>query len=106
MSLKLNAECDICGKKYHACNTCPDSLTLKPWRSVTDTIEHYKIFLVLSEYTNTKDKVKAKAELEKCNLSDKETFNANIKAIIDEIMADTQVANQKFEKSSTKNTKK
>ena len=88
MSQELNATCDICGKKYHVCNSCKEVKSFTPWRTVTDTMQHYLIFLALSEYTKTKDKEKAKEELSKCDLSELDTFNENIKTAIKEIMAE------------------
>ena len=88
MSQELNATCDICGKKYHICSSCKEVKSFTPWRTVTDTMQHYIIFLALSEYTKTKDKEKAKEELSKCDLSELDTFNENIKSAIKEIMAD------------------
>ena len=87
MSQELNATCDICGKKYHICSSCKEVKSFTPWRTVTDTMQHYLIFLALSEYTKTKDKEKAKEELSKCDLSELDTFNENIKSAIKEIMA-------------------
>ena len=88
MAQELNATCDICGKKYHICSSCKEVKSFTPWRTVTDTMQHYIIFLALSEYTKTKDKEKAKDELSKCDLSELDTFNENIKTAIKEIMAD------------------
>ena len=88
MAQELNATCDICGKKYHICSSCKEVKSFTPWRTVTDTMQHYLIFLALSEYTKTKDKEKAKEELSKCDLSGLDTFNENIKTVIKEIMAE------------------
>lgn len=88
MSQELNATCDICGKKYHICSSCKEVKSFTPWRTVTDTMQHYLIFLALSEYTKTKDKEKAKEELSKCDLSELDTFNENIKTVIKEIMTE------------------
>ena len=88
MAQELNATCDICGKKYHVCNSCKEVKSFTPWRTVTDTMQHYLIFLALSEYTKTKDKEKVKEELSKCDLSELDTFNENIKTVIKEIMAE------------------
>ena len=88
MSQELNATCDICGKKYHICSSCKEVKSFTPWRTVTDTMQHYIIFLALSEYTKTKDKEKAKEELSKCDLSELDTFNENIKTVIRAIMAE------------------
>lgn len=101
MALKNNAVCDICGKPYHVCNTCKEVLNFKPWRSVTDTMQHYKIFLAVSDYTRKKDKVNAKAALENCDLSDLETFRDDIKDVINEIMADNKRKSASRKKSTT-----
>ena len=93
MSQELNATCDICGKKYHICSSCKEVKSFTPWRTVTDTMQHYLIFLALSEYTKTKDKEKAKEELSKCDLSELDTFNENIKTVIKEIMAEEKEKN-------------
>ena len=88
MSEKYNATCSICGKPYKICRTCQELKSFTPWRTVTDTLQHYAIFLALSEYTKTKDKEKAKEELSKCDLSELDTFNENIKSVIKEIIAE------------------
>ena len=84
----INAYCSICGNGYSRCNSCADQKELKPWRSVTDTMEHYKIYLALHGYTLSKDKEVAKKELENCNLSGLESFKPEIKSAIKEIMAE------------------
>ena len=74
MSEKYNATCAICGKPYKICRTCQEIKSFTPWRTITDKLQHYTLFLVLSEYSRTKDKTKAKDELSKCDLSEKESF--------------------------------
>lgn len=91
MAEYLNATCSICSKKYHLCKSCEDIESFSPWRTVTDTIDCYKIFLVLSEYTKTKNKVQAKKELSTCNLKEKDTFAPHIKTAINEILAEPEV---------------
>ena len=91
MAQELNATCDICGKPYRVCNSCKEVKSFTPWRTVTDTMQHYIIFLALSEYTKTKDKEKAKEELSKCDLSELDTFNENIKTVIKEIMTEEKI---------------
>ena len=102
MAQELNATCDICGKKYHVCNSCKEVKSFTPWRTVTDTMQHYLIFLALSEYTKTKDKEKAKEELSKCDLSEWDTFNENIKSAIKEIMTERK---EKIEETSEETVK-
>ena len=93
MSEKYNATCAICGQPYKICRTCQEIKSFTPWRTVTDTMQHYLIFLALSEYTKTKDKEKVKEELCKCDLSELDTFNENIKTVIKEIMAEGKEKN-------------
>lgn len=86
----INAYCSICGKGYHLCYSCSNMKTIKPWRSVTDTIECYKIYLALHGYTLSKNKDIAKIELENCDLTGLDNFNPSIKSVIKEIMAENK----------------
>lgn len=88
MSEELNATCDVCGKKYHVCVSCLQQKTFKPWRTVVDTIDHYKVYMAVHGYTVTKDKEMAKKELSLCDLSELESFSENIKQAIKEILSD------------------
>lgn len=90
-STKHNATCSICGKEYTVCQSCIEQKTFKPWRTVTDTIEHYKIYLAIHGYTISKDKKQAKQELENCDLSELDNFNSEIKFVIKEIMKDKKI---------------
>ena len=45
-----NTTCCICGTEYEVCHFCPDVANFIPWRRVCDTSDHYKIYLILSEY--------------------------------------------------------
>lgn len=84
----INAYCSICGEGYHICNSCLEQKSLKPWRTITDTIEHYKIYMAIHGYTLSGNKEIAKQELQKCDLSGLEKFKPEIRAVIKEIMAD------------------
>lgn len=101
----INAYCSICGQGYHICSSCLEQKTFKPWKTVVDSIEHYKIYLAIHGYTISKDKKKAKAELQVCNLSDSENFKPEIKDIIKEIMMEskkTRTVSKKEENIETK----
>ena len=89
MEHAINAYCSICNKGYHICGTCKNEKHFKPWRTVTDTIAHYKIYMAIHGYTITGDSEQAKAELQNCDLSDMNCFKPEIKAVIGEIMAST-----------------
>lgn len=84
--MATTVKCSICNKEYEVCNSCKNQKTFKPWRTVTDTIEHYKIYLAIHSYTISKNKELAKEELQKCDLTGLENFNSEIKSVISEIM--------------------
>lgn len=86
----INAYCSICGKGYHICNSCKEQKTFTPWRSVVDSIEHYKVYLAIHGYSISKNKEVAKSELENCNLSDLDEFKPEIRTIIEEIISETK----------------
>lgn len=87
MAEKNNATCSICGKDYHACLSCRDSIQLAPWKIHTDTAEHYKIFQIIRGFsTGMYDKCEAKEKLKNVDLSDLNELRPNIKKIIKDIM--------------------
>ena len=51
---KINHHCIVCGKGYHACDTCQNIKGIAPWRAYTDTGGHYKIFSILQDYNEKK----------------------------------------------------
>lgn len=53
---------------------------------MTDNIDHYKIYLAIHGYTISKNKIRAKEELMRCNLEKLESFKPEIKSVIKEIM--------------------
>ncbi len=86
MSNKLNATCSICGNQYHVCSTCKNTKIIKPWRTITDTVDCYKIYMVVHDYVNgTIRKEEARNKLECCTLPNK--LQDHIKVVIDEIMS-------------------
>lgn len=102
MSKQYNATCAICGKPYKMCRSCFDEWRFKPWRAVTDTIDHYKIYLALNGYTLTGDKDTARSELQVCNLEGKEGFIPEITKAINDILAEGRKEN-KFNQKPKKN---
>lgn len=93
--------CKICNKEYETCNTCASQKKYKPWRSIVDSVEHYKIYLAIHGYTILKDKEQAKKTLQGCDLSGLQTFRPEIKTVIEEIMAEPK----KNKRTSIKNAK-
>lgn len=85
MSERYNAVCAICGTKYHVCRTCGSTMQLKPWRTITDTPDCYKIYMAVHGYTrHTITKEEANVMLENCTMPD--TVPDHVKIILDEIM--------------------
>lgn len=85
--MATTVKCTICNNEYEVCNTCKNQKIFKPWRTVTDTIEHYKIYLAIHSYTVSNNNELAREELQKCDLTGLESFNPEIKSVIKEIMA-------------------
>ncbi|EXG87844.1 hypothetical protein K413DRAFT_4745 [Clostridium sp. ASBs410] len=93
---ELNAKCSICGKKYHVCHTCSNTISFTPWRKITDTTNCYKIFLILRDYTNGYvDKESTRDLLNGCDLKELDTYEDNIKKTINEILKSETVAKSK-----------
>lgn len=101
MNNNINAHCSICGSGYHLCRSCAEQKTFKPWRTVTDTIEHYKIYMAIHGYTVSKNKEKAREELGKCDLDGMDGFQPEIKEIIREILAKPKVQKPVVKKEKT-----
>ena len=75
MSKEINHWCVVCGKGYHACDSCEKIKSYTPWRTLTDTIEHFAIFTVLKDYNNKViDKQEARKLLENSDLSGRDSF--------------------------------
>lgn len=93
MSEKINSYCVVCGKGYHLCMSCKDAMSLAPYKVLTDTSEHYKIYQVIKGY-NSKvySKKEAKEILSNLDLTDKDTFIKSVLNKINEIMADVKAA--------------
>lgn len=87
MGNKNNTTCDICGQSYYFCNDCKNIKDFTPWRTITDTREHYKIYLTLSDYSNKKKSISETKEiLERLDLSDLDSYRDDIKNVIKMIM--------------------
>lgn len=84
----LNATCAICGEKYHVCNSCSEQRNFKPWRTVTDSINHYKVYMAIHAYTLTGNKEVAKSDLDNCDLTESNIFLPEIRCVIRDILAE------------------
>lgn len=103
MSNQETATCVICGKKYKVCLSCKDQIKLKPWRSIADTIDCYKIFLAVTQYNNgyiSKDEAKKQLETIKFNKND---LSESVRNKINEIMSGSPVSTEHPKKMTAKN---
>lgn len=87
MTEKHNATCKICGKSYYACMSCADSMKLHPFKSFTDTAEHFKVFQAVKGFsTGVYTKEEFKSKLQNIDLSDLDNFRPHIKNIIKDVL--------------------
>ena len=86
-----NAVCSICGRHYHKCLSCRDSMKLQPWKVFTDTAECYKVFQVVKGFSTgvyTKDEFKSK--LKNIDLNDLENYREHIKVLIKDALKEDE----------------
>lgn len=94
--VELNHQCSICGKRYHFCVDCGNAKTFTPWRTIVDTIEHYKIYIVIRDYENKYiDISSAKEQLNKIDLNGLDSFIPEIRLKIEEILSYEHKLNKK-----------
>lgn len=90
MAQEINHYCIICGKGYHACDSCDEVKTFMPWRLLTDTSEHWKIYMAIKDFNDgiiSKDE--AARQLQNCDLTGKEFFKSSAKKSIDKILSES-----------------
>ena len=101
MSKEINHWCVVCGKGYHACDSCNETKSFTPWRSLTDTIEHFKLFMTLKDYNNKLiDKKEAKKMLSNIDLSNKNSFKDSSKKLLNEILKEDVIERKVNRKKS------
>ena len=99
---KIKNICTICNTEYEYCATCKSVKTLKPWRTITDTIICYKIYMIIHDYKNgVITKENARKKLDECTLP--YTFQEHIKTVIDEIMSPDKKIKPETKKGATDN---
>lgn len=87
--------CLVCGKEFKACNTCNKNIDEKlQWRRVVCCPEHFAYHMPIISYVNGRmSKEDAKAELEYAiKLYGNIEFCDNIKAVVQEILADKKAS--------------
>lgn len=104
---KNNAVCSICGKEYYACLSCSDAMKLHPFKSFTDTAEHFKIFQAVKGFsTGVYTKEEFKSKLQNIDLSDLESYREHIKKIIKDVLEEDKIkAVEAMENTDVNNVK-
>lgn len=101
MSKHLNHTCAICNKNYYFCLDCGNAKSFTPWRTIVDTIEHYKIYIIIQDYVNKRiNKTEASRQLSQLDLSEKDNFVTEIKDVINDILKEEEVVVKKKNKKS------
>ncbi len=90
MSKEINHWCVVCGKGYHACDACNKAPGFTPWRSLTDSAEHFKIFMILKNYNNgLLAGSEARQQLSALDLSGKDSFNESSRKVLADIFGES-----------------
>lgn len=98
-----NHKCDICGNEYYFCPDCGNAKSFTPWRTIADSVEHYKIFLILRDYTNKYiDITEAKRLLSMRDLNGLDNFRLEIKNVINDILAYQDIVTVTSKKKTNK----
>ena len=82
------AVCRVCGAEYDLCAFCPDTEKFTPWRRLCDTAEHYKLFVLISEYNGgvlTKEEAYERLQNIKFDDAERKTFSEAITKGLNEI---------------------
>ena len=86
MARKNNRECIVCGEKYYYCSgSCSDSARKPSWYAIFHDQNCHDIYDAVANILPTQGKDAAKEALDKCDLSNKENFNHNIRRLINEV---------------------
>ena len=108
MARKNNRKCICCGKEYFYCSgSCQDNTRKESWYAIFHDQNCHDIYDAVANILPIQGKEAAKEALDKCDLSNKENFNHNIKRLINEVYdiveeetkdeKDNKVENNKFE---------
>lgn len=86
MARKNNRKCICCSKEYYYCSgSCSDSVGKPSWYAIFHNQNCHDIYDAVANILPIQGKEAAKEALDKCDLSNKENFNHNIKRLINEV---------------------
>ena len=87
-----NATCSICGKGYHLCLSCRDSIQLAPYKVHCCSADCYKVFQVIRGFsTGVYTEEEFKSKLKNVDLSNLENYREHIKALIKNALKEKSV---------------
>lgn len=90
---KNNAVCSICGKPYHLCLSCKDSMKLHPWKIHCCSSECYKTFQIIKGFNNgVYTKEEAREKFKNVDLKNLGDFVPHIKKFVKDILKEEKVA--------------
>lgn len=99
-----NATCSICGKNYHLCLSCKDSIQLAPWKIHCCSVDCYKTYQVVRGFsTGVYTKEEFKSKLKNINLSNLENYREHIKVLIKDTLKEESVEPIKVEIATEEN---
>lgn len=105
MSKTTKAVCAICGREYDVCLSCKDQNKIKPWRNISDSMNCYKVFLVLTQLNNGYiSNEEAKSQLEQIAFN-KSDLREDVRNKVDEIMNFTTERTKRSKTTNTENEK-
>lgn len=84
---KYNRTCILCGKGFRFCNDCREFQNVEPWHNIYCSENCRTIFNTCVEFAqNHISKEEAKAILEKCDLSEKDNYRADLRETVNKIL--------------------
>ena len=79
--------CRICGSEYSACDNCAEVRDINPWRSICDTQQHYKVFMIVKMFSDgVMNKTEANDALKHIGVTEKQ-INTFIPAVKEKLKA-------------------
>lgn len=84
--MKNNRKCILCGKEYKYCGNCAEDSRLEPWHTIYDNNNCRVIFNTATDYcAGILSKEEAISIFDSCDLSNKESFNASVLKVLNEL---------------------
>ena len=91
-------ECYLCGESYKYCNTCSQDKMKPSWMNEFHSESCKNIFEICTRYNmGLLTKEQAMAQLEKCDLSNKEEFKSYVQKDLENIFAKAEPAKKSHE---------